>query len=244
MQWQADFAAALSQAAGPTPVFMANQSPSAKRFAVYRNTVFSSLIEALQDGFPVVEKLVGEAFFREMARNFVAAHKPKSPVLVFYGAEFGDFIDHSEVAIDLPYLGAVARLEYARRKALHAADQAYLDRQKLLRLSPADLLRQRLCLQASVAVLQSPFPQFDIWYRNAVDSSAAITAEAQNVLISRRQDTVVVLPLPVATAKLINLLQAGETIAQATTNVGAAHPEAALDHALETALHAAHSLYA
>ncbi|MEZ5722575.1 MAG: DNA-binding domain-containing protein [Paracoccaceae bacterium] len=59
-----------------------------KRFDVYRNNVVVSLSEALATGFPVVRKLVGEAFFSAMAGVFVRAHPPRSPVLTMYGEGF------------------------------------------------------------------------------------------------------------------------------------------------------------
>ena len=58
------------------------------RFDVYRNNVSVSLTEALATGFPVIEKLVGEAFFTAMAGVFLRAHPPRSPVLARWGDAF------------------------------------------------------------------------------------------------------------------------------------------------------------
>ena len=48
--------------------------------------------------FPAVERLVGEEFFAGMAREFVMAHPPRSPLLLTYGDEFPDFIAAFEPA--------------------------------------------------------------------------------------------------------------------------------------------------
>src|SRR5512146_2798388 len=124
MDAQADFADALLSTASPTPdgIRGARRGRAERRFAVYRNTVAASQIEALAARFPVVKRLVGEEFFRAMAHEFVAQHPPRSPLLFQYGESFADFIDDFAPAAPLPYLADMARLEYLRGRAYHAAD--------------------------------------------------------------------------------------------------------------------------
>ncbi len=84
------------------------------RFNVHRNNVMLSLIEALQDTFPVVTSLVGSEFFNYMARCFIQKNPPQSPILVEYGHQFPGFIKHFKAAETLPYLAEVAQLEWQR----------------------------------------------------------------------------------------------------------------------------------
>ena len=69
---QSAFADALLDPARPCPPGLRtwNGSDPARRLAVYRNNVVSSLIDALADTFPVVQRLVGTEFFRAMAGVF------------------------------------------------------------------------------------------------------------------------------------------------------------------------------
>lgn len=122
------FAAALLNPDLPPPTGLCarNGSDPSIRFAVYRNNVIFSLIDALADSFPVVQMLVGETFFRAMAREFAYQYPPRSPVLAQYGADFPGFIGDFQPAASLPYLADVARLEYAYIQAYHAADAAAL----------------------------------------------------------------------------------------------------------------------
>ena len=99
-----------------------NGSDPVMRFAVYRNNVMLSLIDALADTFPVTQELVGEEFFRVMAKHFVQAQPPRSRLLAFYGDSFADFVDSFAPAAPVPYLADVARLEMCRVRAYHAAD--------------------------------------------------------------------------------------------------------------------------
>ena len=125
LNFQAEFAGALLSTVRPVPAAVkgAAQGRVERRFAVHRNTVAASLIEALQARFPVVQRLVGEDFFRAMARAFVALEPPSSPLLFLYGESFAAFIARFTPAAPLPYLADVARLEYARGLAYHAADR-------------------------------------------------------------------------------------------------------------------------
>jgi hypothetical protein len=103
---QTEFAAALRSQANGVPCCLkgAAQGRAERRFAVYRNTVAAGLIEALAGRFPVVERLVGEDFFRAMAHAYVTQEPPRSPLLFQYGGSFADFIAGFAPAAPLPYL--------------------------------------------------------------------------------------------------------------------------------------------
>ena len=124
MSSQTAFATALLDVQLPCPdgLCSANGADPASRFAVYRNNVQSSLINALADSYPVVMQLVGVEFFRAMAAIFVQTQPPHSPLMSCYGEGFVDFIAGFEPAASVPYLADVARLEGLRTRAYHAAD--------------------------------------------------------------------------------------------------------------------------
>lgn len=55
---------------GTLPPGLTAQAPdeAARRFAVYRNNVAVSLLAALADRFPVIERLIGPDFFAAMGQ--------------------------------------------------------------------------------------------------------------------------------------------------------------------------------
>ena len=114
-EMQSKFAAALMQADAPVPADITSHTGARpkKRFNVYRNNIYASLILVLEGRFPVVSRLVGAEFFTELARVFVELHPPRSPVLMEYGEGFGTFLQEFDPVDDLPYLGDVARIEWA-----------------------------------------------------------------------------------------------------------------------------------
>ncbi len=131
------------QPACPPGLTAWNQSDPGRRFAVYRNNVMVSLIDALADTYPVTQALVGEEFFRAMAGVFARSRPPRSPVMAHYGEGFAGFIEDFQPAAGLPYLADVARLELLRVQAYHAADAAAVPAEEIaLLLADAGRLAQ------------------------------------------------------------------------------------------------------
>lgn len=208
MNWQAHFASALYQ---PDGLRTCNGSDPALRFAVYRNNVLVSLVDALADSFPVTQQLVGGDFFRAMARVFVQTHPPDQRVLTWIGRDFPAFIDHFEPAATLAYLGDVARLEWLRICACHAADRNSLDPQALARplADPDSLLRLELHLHPSVQVLSSAYAVHSLWvaHHGVLDIGSVHPGNAESVLICRAGLQVELFPISAAQAHCIRRLQ-------------------------------------
>jgi hypothetical protein len=59
-----------------------------RRFAVYRNNVAVGLTEALATRFPVIRRLVGDAFFASLARLYFERNRPRSPVITEWKESF------------------------------------------------------------------------------------------------------------------------------------------------------------
>jgi hypothetical protein len=170
----------------------------ARRFHIYRNNVHASLIGVVRARFPVVERLVGEEFFRAMARIFIEAHPPRSPALLEYGGDFIPFLPAFEPVADLPYLPDVARLEWLRNLAYHAADAAPLETAALAAVAPEDLPRLRFELHPSARLFASDYPAVSIWEAHAQDGDVAPLGEAlgaEDALILRPHLEVLVLRL-------------------------------------------------
>jgi hypothetical protein len=162
---QLRFARALLDPAIPTPAeFVAwNGSDPGRRVAVHRNNVIVSLIDALGAKFPVVAQLVGADFFAAMARAYVLAEPPRSPILALYGDTFAAFIARFAPAGGLPYLADVARLEAIQMRAYHAADAPALGAQDFACIAPEALADLVLRLHPSVGVIASDYAIVSLW---------------------------------------------------------------------------------
>ncbi|NMY04964.1 DUF2063 domain-containing protein [Pseudomonas sp. WS 5059] len=174
---QSQFAQALLAPYQPCPdgLFSSNGADPASRFAVYRNNVHSSLINALADSYPVTLQLVGDRFFRAMAGMYVQAYPPTSPLLNEYGSDLADFIQGFAPAASVPYLADVARLERLRINAYHAADAPVADSQAVinqLQQLPS-LGNVRLQLHPSVTTLQSSYAVVALWAAHQTSDTVA-----------------------------------------------------------------------
>lgn len=162
-EFVAAFDASLRGAALPHGVTATSPDEVEQRFAVYRNNVAVSLTEALARRFPVIERLVSPAFFAAMARVYSETHRPTSPVLHEWGDSFAAFLDSFPPLAGYPYMADVARIEYARGIAFHAADARPARADSFVGADPAQL---RLRLHPSVQVLRLGHPGVSIWRRN------------------------------------------------------------------------------
>lgn len=218
MTAQHAFAEALlaADAVCPPGLTTWNGSAAEKRFAVYRNNVVVSLVDALADSFPVTQELVGEQFFRAMARQFVRAQPPRSPVLAFYGDGFAEFIEAFPAAAGVPYLADVARLEILRVLAFHAADADALTTEKIGRLLAATeaLPAVRFTLHPSLRILRSRHAVVSLWTAHQSESAALALSNvdpalAETACVRRQGLDVEISAIAEGTAVFIELLQQG-----------------------------------
>jgi hypothetical protein len=84
--------------------------------------VVASPIEALVARFPVIRRLVGDEWFRAMARRFIVSEPARSPSLLHYGETFPRFLRRLNDTASIEYVADIAELEMLQRKAYHAAD--------------------------------------------------------------------------------------------------------------------------
>ncbi len=229
MSSQGLFCAALLDAQLPAPeVLRVPNEHLEQRFAVYRNNVISSLIDALADTFPVVQQLVGNEFFRAMAQVFVRQAPPTSRVLAEYGAGFAAFIAQFAPAASVPYLADIARLEFAQLSSLHSADCAPISAEALQALlaDSEQLSQAQLVLAPNVQLLSSPYAVVDLW--GAHQGHGALNNinpnQAQQALICRPQWQVETTAITAADHAFIAALREQPLLA-AWQNIASQHPD-------------------
>jgi len=228
---QQSFAEALLDPAKPAPPGLTGPDgkPAVRRFDIYRNNVVVSLTEALAEAFPVVRAIVGGAFFEAMAGVYVRAHPPASPRMTVYGESLPAFLETFGPAAALAYLPDVARLEHARRVAYHAADDSVADLSVLGECDAAALMETRFALRAACRILRSTHPVYSIWRFNATGDTSPVRPAAEDVLVSRPEDTVLMNRLPPGGADFLRALQGGGPLGRAADRAAGRAPEFDLD---------------
>ncbi|WP_434591547.1 putative DNA-binding domain-containing protein [Pseudomonas sp. R4-83] len=224
MSTQSAFAAALIDTRLPCPdgLRSANGADPASRFAVYRNNVQASLINALADSYPVVQQLVGEEFFRAMAAIFIRSQPPKGPLMSRYGETFADFIAQFEPIAGVPYVADVARLEYLRVLAYHAADAQPIrpEHVSAALANPQTIGELTFGLHPSLHLLDSVFTVVAIWAAHQQEQSLAGIGlnQGQHALVLRNGIDVEVFTLEAGASVFIRHLNNGEPLLAAAEN--------------------------
>jgi Putative DNA-binding domain len=212
---QSLFAAALLDPDAPVPrgIIDPRGRPAPKRFAVYRNNVASSLIDALKAGFPTLVKLLGEDFFAAMALVFLRAHPPRSRILMLYGDDLPGFLEEFQPVAHLGYLPDMARVDQAMRESYHAADSAPLPDAEFQRLLGQDIASLRLTLAPSLRLVRSRWPIVQIWAANH-EGGTGPKPGAEDMLILRAEFDPRPQALPPGGADFIAGLLAGKTLGE------------------------------
>jgi hypothetical protein len=211
----------------PSGITAHNAAIPIRRFAVYRNNVAVSLVNALKSRFPVVEKIVGEEFFAAMARIFVLERPPSTPLLATYGDEFAAFIATFDPARELVYLADVARLEAARTRAYHAADATPFGLAEFAALDASAVGGIRIDLHPSVEIVRSPHPIVTIWAMNSGERDPAPIENwhGEDALVVRPYLDVDVRLLPPGGAAFLLALVGAKPLGEAAAAALTDHPE-------------------
>lgn len=165
------------------------RTDNAGRFNIYRNNLRITLRNALRTTFPAIEKLVGEEYFSALALAFVELHPPRSAIMSDYGDCFADFLAGLDPLSNYPYLPDVARIEFARVQAYHAADAGRFglrDEASIIRA-----LETPVKLHPSVTRLFSEQPALSIWRSQMdLDDVEPESWGAETALVWRQDDGV------------------------------------------------------
>ncbi len=181
------FGAAEAEAAG---LLRGGALSPRRRLEIYRNNVLSTLRGALRDSYPVVHRLLGNAFFDHVATGFVQARPSLSGDLHEFGAEFADFLAAFPACADYPYLADVARLEWMCDRVFHAADHPRLETAALAAIPEEAYAELRFRLHPASGLLASPYPVLRIWQVNQEgyqgEPAVDLGEGGVNVLVTRR----------------------------------------------------------
>ena len=226
--YAAAFSAALLEPDRDTPALVSGPAgkAAAKRYAVYRNNVTVSLIDALAAVYPAVQRITGVEFFRAMARFHVRETPAASPLLFEYGRDFPAFIERYECAQGMPWLADAARIERAWLDAYHAADAAPLTGSALASFPPERLADLVFAPHPATRVLRSQFAAVTIVAANRAPGPVEKidASQAEDALITRPEFDVVVRRLAPGEAEFLSALIAGRPLGAAAGAALEFHP--------------------
>lgn len=171
---QQKFASALTvrDSIGIAPLIVKRGISAERRLRIYRNNVRENFIAALAAGFPVLRKLGGEEYFRQMAIAYLGECPSRCGNLFYTGDRLAVFLERHLAGSDYEYFSDVAKLEWLCQESLVAGDTGTLSVAKLMRVDSTDYANLRLQLHPGVRLLRSQYPLMRIWQQNQPGTSA------------------------------------------------------------------------
>jgi len=197
------------------------------RLRVYRHHVAHSLGSALAATFAAVHALVGDAFFRSMARSFIGQTLPTQPVLAEYGADFPAFVADYVPAASLPYLADIARLDWALNVAFHSPAGRRLAAADLAGIAAERLPALSLAVPEGASLIGSRYPIDRIWAASqpgATADTVDLGDGRADLLVLRRSDDAVFIVLETGEAAFVAALIDGRSLEEAAEQGSCAEP--------------------
>lgn len=181
----------------------------------------------LASTYPVIAQLIGGTSFGPLARHFWQQHPPERGDMGQWGAQLPEFLTAAPQLAEEPFLGDVARIEWAMHRAASAPD-AVLDAASFALLaSPDNSQPVSLALSPGVFMLVSAYPAVSIINAHLQgqpelsEAAAKLQAsEGEQALVWRQGFKPTVRAMDPAEYHLIQALKNGATL------------EAALDQAI------------
>lgn len=207
-------------------------------WAIYRRNYLEGHIAALRSTYTNTLALVGDNYFRQLARRYVMQTSSHHGDLNHYGAGFADLIEQFLPSLPqgetLAYLPDMARLDWAWFEMLRAPDTGSdTGAHWLAQLqNTSEEAWSGLRAKPACKILRSAFPLYQIWQLNenpAADEPVQLDMNQPETLLIARPNQVAVVRLTAAEACF--------TTTWLTETPAGASLEAALEAALQVDQH-------
>ncbi len=136
------------------------------RLRIYRNNLHEGFQKTLALEYPVIGRLVGSEYFRQLALGFLARHPSTSGNLHHVGAPFASFLRQQFADTAYLYLADVATLEWSYQECLVAEESEPLDPLTLRNVPAQSYGTLRFTLRPACRLVHSQFPVLTIWEAN------------------------------------------------------------------------------
>jgi len=243
---QRHFGAALrdGDVAGIAPLIRAAGIEPARRIAVYRNNWRENLLAVLAASYPVLKRLVGDNYFRQMAWEFQGIYPSRSGNLQHFGKLLPEFLEQRFARTEFSYFADIARLEWAYQETLVSAEHGAFDVERLMTVPEESRADLGFILHPAIRLVRSDFPVLTIWsaHQPGAGSMAAAAIEdttidlgsgGENIMLRRSDREIEMHRLPSAEFAFLKMLANGLSLATAADEASAIDTQFDLARALQ-----------
>lgn len=202
------------------------ETPDLPRVAVYRNTIMSGLVEAVETAFPAVVAALGRDNFHQVAAAFARAPYPAHPMLHDYGSGFADWLAAQAALSEMDWLPDLAQLDHLRLSVLNAADVEATPAEGFASLSPEALSHARAHLIPSARLIRFDTTLLSVWEALLTGEGEGLERrpEPETLLVRRVGEGVEVRRLAPDVAAFLSVCAESGTLEQAAEAAMASDP--------------------
>jgi hypothetical protein len=187
------------------------------RWHVYAHGFLARLVEAIENDYPALSKVLGGGPLRSLTARYVSRFPPRSYDLDRFGDRLAAFLETDALTGDLPFLPDLARLEWAVAEAFVAPDVPEVRWADLALLGTEAATEAPLALRPGAALVSSMWPILEIWSCRDQPTEAIdvpISRAARTVLVSRHGLEIVCRPASSLEVLLFRATESGVRLAE------------------------------
>ena len=205
-----------------------SEADPAARVAVYVQGYPARIREALRETFPAVAQILGDGSFAALADRYAKGVPADLRNLNLVGAALPAYLESDRASDDLPFLSALAELEWAVDRCFHADLLAAFESSACSGWSLEDWGRARIGFQPGLALVCAPWPLRELretcrCERSEIDVD--LIDRHDRVLVYRRGFEVVVESIGAAEAEAVESLQNRELLGEVTAKLAGSGAE-------------------
>lgn len=205
-----------------------SEADPAARVAVYVQGYPARIREALRETFPAVAHILGDGSFAALAARYAKGVPADLRNLNLVGAALPAYLESDRASDDLPFLPALAELEWAVERCFHSNLEAAFEPASCSGWSLEDWARAIIEFQPGLALVCAPWPLRELretcqCERSEIDVN--LVDRHDRVLVYRRGFDVVVESIEAAEAEAVGSLQNRELLGEVTAKLAGSGAE-------------------
>lgn len=199
-----------------------------EQLAIYQSNMRGVLQQTLAQIYPVCKKIVGDKYFKRLARVYIDENPSKKANLNCYGEGFSVFIykqclQRNELS-DFPYLSDLVQLEWFYHAMYYAEEGAVFDLAGFAALRPDQQENCLFLLAPQLAFIHSNYPIASIWRLNQHDEKQqTLAANAESCCVFRAQNSLDIIDIDESMYQLLIAIKAGQTVEEISQIPAASH---------------------
>lgn len=188
---------------------------SIERINIYANNLRLGLCQSLSNIYPVVEQLVGNAFFEQVSKQYVQNYRLHQANRNLYGHQLSAFLKSIPALKDMPYIAEVAEIEWAYFQASIAENAPALDFQQLQHaINQTDYV---LKPHPSTRCVYTTYNSVDIWrqhQRESIETMELVTSDQYWLIWRDPHHELLLKPVPKLIIELLEQSQLGQPFSE------------------------------